>query len=219
MTNPPAKTSSLTKLPKLPAVELPAEVAALCARLLRSARANGACVRSLPDRTGDSDAQRKAANSSSEIAPIASSCPLSKVAAPIPDPRTAGICRLELRRPQRRPSQRGCGVASCGACTVHVDGVKIDTLPVSLTPGEHVVQLVRTSDSGGTAAVKSHAWFAVPSLFDFDAMLQRTLPTPHTPEWDGDTDTRNFAQYSEADLHPLPSEDNTETEPGWDRGF
>ena len=77
----------------------------------------------------------------------------------------------------------------------------------------------QTDASRGTAAVKSHAWFAVPSLFDFDAMLQRTLPTPHTPEWDGDTDTRNFAQYSEADLHPLPSEDYTETEPGWDRGF
>ena len=39
--------------------------------------------------------------------------------------------------------------------TVHVDGVRIETLPVSLTPGEHVVQLVRTSDSGGTAAVEN----------------------------------------------------------------
>jgi len=72
---------------------------------------------------------------------------------------------------------------------VYVDGVRVETLPVALTPGEHVVQLVRTSDADGAAAVEDattvrvvlqaggRATIAVPGLLE-EAHTYR-VATPH----------------------------------------
>jgi len=53
----------------------------------------------------------------------------------------------------------GCGVASCGACTVHVDGVAMRscTLPVSQVEGLEITTIEGISNGGKMSAVQE-AW-------------------------------------------------------------
>jgi isoquinoline 1-oxidoreductase subunit alpha len=56
----------------------------------------------------------------------------------------------------------GCGVAQCGACTVHVDGAATRScaLPVSaVEPGQNVTTIEGLSPDGGHAVQK--AWLAL----------------------------------------------------------
>lgn len=53
----------------------------------------------------------------------------------------------------------GCGVSSCGACTVHVDGVatRTCTLPVSAVEGKAITTIEGISKNGELTAVQK-AW-------------------------------------------------------------
>ena len=53
----------------------------------------------------------------------------------------------------------GCGVASCGACTVHVDGVATRTcvLPVSMVEGKTITTIEGIATDGEMSAVQK-AW-------------------------------------------------------------
>ena len=53
----------------------------------------------------------------------------------------------------------GCGVASCGACTVHVDGVAMRTctLPASAMEGKEITTIEGIAEGGKLSAVQS-AW-------------------------------------------------------------
>ncbi len=53
----------------------------------------------------------------------------------------------------------GCGVAFCGACTVHVDGVATKTcvLPVSLVEGKSITTIEGIAKDGEMSAVQK-AW-------------------------------------------------------------
>ena len=53
----------------------------------------------------------------------------------------------------------GCGVASCGACTVHVDGVATRTcvLPISLVEGKAITTIEGIGQEGEMSAVQK-AW-------------------------------------------------------------
>ena len=55
----------------------------------------------------------------------------------------------------------GCGVASCGACTVHVDGVATRTcvLPVSAVEGKNITTIEGIAQDGELSAVQK-AWIA-----------------------------------------------------------
>ncbi len=54
----------------------------------------------------------------------------------------------------------GCGIASCGACTVHVDGVAIRSCvtPLSAVAGKEITTIEGLTDGGPTAVQK--AWVA-----------------------------------------------------------
>ncbi|MEM7541565.1 MAG: (2Fe-2S)-binding protein [Pseudomonadota bacterium] len=54
----------------------------------------------------------------------------------------------------------GCGVAACGACTVHVDGNPIRSclLPISAVTGQDVTTIEGVSDHAGAAIQR--AWIA-----------------------------------------------------------
>lgn len=53
----------------------------------------------------------------------------------------------------------GCGIAACGACTVHLDGraVRSCTLPLSAVDGKTVVTIEGLAD-GGTLHAVQRAW-------------------------------------------------------------
>ena len=55
----------------------------------------------------------------------------------------------------------GCGIAACGACTVHLDGraVRSCTLPVSAADGKLVTTIEGLTHDGGLHAVQQ-AWVA-----------------------------------------------------------
>ncbi|MDA8362664.1 MAG: (2Fe-2S)-binding protein [Gammaproteobacteria bacterium] len=54
----------------------------------------------------------------------------------------------------------GCGIAACGACTVHVDGQALRSCvtPVSSVEGKHVTTIEGLSDDGGHPV--QQAWVA-----------------------------------------------------------
>ncbi len=56
--------------------------------------------------------------------------------------------------------QYGCGVAACGACTVHVDGVAVRScsLPVSAAIGKRIVTIEGLTAAGSHPLVQ--AWIA-----------------------------------------------------------
>ena len=56
----------------------------------------------------------------------------------------------------------GCGVAQCGACTVHIDGVatRSCTLPVSAVTAEHKVVTIEGLSPDGSHPVQQ-AWLAL----------------------------------------------------------
>jgi len=53
----------------------------------------------------------------------------------------------------------GCGVSSCGACTVHIDGVatRTCTLPVSAVAGKEITTIEAIASEGQLSAVQK-AW-------------------------------------------------------------
>ena len=53
----------------------------------------------------------------------------------------------------------GCGVSSCGACTVHIDGVatRTCTLPVSAAAGKEIKTIEGIAEAGKLSAVQK-AW-------------------------------------------------------------
>ena len=53
----------------------------------------------------------------------------------------------------------GCGVSSCGACTVHIDGVatRTCTMPVSAAEGKEIVTIEGINNGGDLTAVQK-AW-------------------------------------------------------------
>lgn len=89
----------------------------------------------------------------------------------------------------------GCGVAACGACTVHVDGVATRTcvLPLSDVAGRDL-RTIEGLSAGGTASAVQRAWveLQVPQcgycqsgmIMAVDALLAET-PDPS----DADIDT------------------------------
>ena len=82
----------------------------------------------------------------------------------------------------------GCGVAQCGACTVHMDGIPIRscTTPVSAAAGRHIITIEGISGDEGLHPVQE-AWIAeqVPQcgycqsgqIMSAVALLQRS-PSP-----------------------------------------
>jgi isoquinoline 1-oxidoreductase alpha subunit len=64
-----------------------------------------------------------------------------------PDMPLLWVLRGELNLPG---TKYGCGVALCGACTVHVDGepVRSCTLPVSAAAGKRIVTIEGLADKG-----------------------------------------------------------------------
>lgn len=54
----------------------------------------------------------------------------------------------------------GCGVAACGACTVHVDGVAVRScsFPVSAADGSQVTTIEGLSGPGGALSALQQAW-------------------------------------------------------------
>lgn len=54
----------------------------------------------------------------------------------------------------------GCGIAQCGACTVHIDGaaVRSCSLPVSEVEGKHITTIEGLSQNGVLHPVQK-AWF------------------------------------------------------------
>jgi isoquinoline 1-oxidoreductase alpha subunit len=82
----------------------------------------------------------------------------------------------------------GCGVAQCGACTVHVDGVAVRscTMPVSaVTPEQKIVTIEGLSPDGSHPVQKAWAELDVPQcgycqagmIMAVSAMLQQN-PKP-----------------------------------------
>ena len=53
----------------------------------------------------------------------------------------------------------GCGVSSCGACTVHIDGVatRTCTLPVSAAAGKEIRTIEGVAEGGQLSAIQK-AW-------------------------------------------------------------
>jgi isoquinoline 1-oxidoreductase subunit alpha len=53
----------------------------------------------------------------------------------------------------------GCGIAQCGACTVHVDGVAMRScsIPVSTVAGKHITTIEAIAVNGKLSAVQQ-AW-------------------------------------------------------------
>ncbi len=55
----------------------------------------------------------------------------------------------------------GCGIAQCGACTVHINGVatRSCSLPVSAIDGEDIRTIEGLAESDGTLHALQQAWF------------------------------------------------------------
>jgi len=58
----------------------------------------------------------------------------------------------------------GCGIAQCGACTVHIDGepIRSCSMPVSAVGGKHVVTVEGLSPDGSHPVQKAWAALDVP---------------------------------------------------------
>ncbi|MDP1583594.1 MAG: (2Fe-2S)-binding protein [Bradyrhizobium sp.] len=56
----------------------------------------------------------------------------------------------------------GCGIAQCGACTVHIDGVAMRscTLPVSEAVGKRITTIEGLAAANGTLHKVQEAWVA-----------------------------------------------------------
>ncbi|MBA4047415.1 MAG: (2Fe-2S)-binding protein [Sphingomonas sp.] len=56
----------------------------------------------------------------------------------------------------------GCGIAACGACSVHVDGVvtRSCSLPISEVAGKSITTIEGLSDADGTLHALQAAWIA-----------------------------------------------------------
>lgn len=54
----------------------------------------------------------------------------------------------------------GCGVAACGACTVHVDGAAVRScvLPVAAVAGKHITTIEGLAGGGGKRHALQQAW-------------------------------------------------------------
>jgi isoquinoline 1-oxidoreductase alpha subunit len=88
----------------------------------------------------------------------------------------------------------GCGIAVCGACTVHVDGVQTRScsLPLSAAAGKTVVTIEGLAGEGGLHAVQ-RAWieeqvpqcgYCQPGFIMATAALLREKPKPTDQEID-----------------------------------
>jgi len=54
----------------------------------------------------------------------------------------------------------GCGIAACGACTVHLDGIAVRScsLPISALNGEDIRTIEGLAGKDGTLHALQHAW-------------------------------------------------------------
>ena len=88
----------------------------------------------------------------------------------------------------------GCGIAACGACTVHVDGqpMRSCSLPVSAAAGKTVVTIEGLAGEGGLHAVQ-RAWieeqvpqcgYCQPGFIMATAALLKEKPKPTDQEID-----------------------------------
>jgi len=88
----------------------------------------------------------------------------------------------------------GCGIAACGACTVHVDGVQVRScsLPVSEAAGKAVVTIEGLAGGGRLHAVQ-RAWieeqvpqcgYCQPGFIMATAALLKEKPKPTDQEID-----------------------------------
>ena len=88
----------------------------------------------------------------------------------------------------------GCGIAACGACTVHVDGVQTRScsLPLSAAAGKTVVTIEGLAGEGGLHAVQ-RAWieqqvpqcgYCQPGFIMATAALLKEKPKPTDQEID-----------------------------------
>ena len=88
----------------------------------------------------------------------------------------------------------GCGIAACGACTVHVDGVQVRScsLPVSEAAGKAVVTIEGLAGEGRLHAVQ-RAWieeqvpqcgYCQPGFIMATAALLKEKPKPTDQEID-----------------------------------
>jgi isoquinoline 1-oxidoreductase alpha subunit len=88
----------------------------------------------------------------------------------------------------------GCGIAACGACTVHVDGIQTRScsLPLSAAAGKTVVTIEGLAGEGGLHAVQ-RAWieqqvpqcgYCQPGFIMATAALLKEKPKPTDQEID-----------------------------------
>lgn len=54
----------------------------------------------------------------------------------------------------------GCGIAMCGACTVHVDGQPTRACALAVSDVEGAVATIESLDSGGALSAVQQAWVA-----------------------------------------------------------
>ncbi len=136
------------------------------------------------------------------------------------DPETPllWVLREELRL---TGTKFGCGVAACGACTVHIDGepVRSCSMPLSAVAGADIVTIEGLAASAGAADGALHpvqaAWIdiQVPQCgYCQSGMIMTTAALlKKTPNADGRRDRRGHRQSvpvrhlsAGAPRHPLP---------------
>lgn len=74
-----------------------------------------------------------------------------------PDMPLLWVLREEL---QLTGTKFGCGIAQCGACTVHMDGVPVRSCstPVSFAEGAAITTIEGVADQDGTLHAVQQAW-------------------------------------------------------------